>query len=135
MVLSGLTTPLKTLLLATPPLHSSALRTRFYKLLQECAHCTMVTSPCLIVVVRPVHFDCLWYYTYTRIHNFVTHCSVLPVIHEFLGFISSSHVCSSCMRTFLNVQLLGMNHTYQMFAHHSCELPFPLMSMCPYSKL
>ena len=38
------------------------------------------------------------------------------------------------MHTFLNVPLLGMNRTYQMFAHHSCVLPFPLMTMCPYSE-
>ena len=28
------------------------------------------------------------------------------------------------MRTFLNVPLLDTNRSYQMFAHHSCVLPF-----------
>ena len=28
------------------------------------------------------------------------------------------------MRTFLNVPLLDINRTYQMFAHHSCVLPY-----------
>ena len=34
------------------------------------------------------------------------------------------------MRTFLNVPLLDMNRTYQMFAHHNFVLPYPLMTMC-----
>ena len=38
------------------------------------------------------------------------------------------------MRTFLNVPLLHINRTYQMFAHHSFVLPYPLMIMCSYSE-
>ena len=38
------------------------------------------------------------------------------------------------MRTFLNVPLLDINRTYQMFAHHSFVLPYPLMTICSYSE-
>ena len=38
------------------------------------------------------------------------------------------------MCAFLNVPLLDINRTYQMFAHHSCVLPFPLMTMFSYSE-
>ena len=38
------------------------------------------------------------------------------------------------MRTFLNVLLLGINRTYQMVAHHSCVVPYPLMTICPYCE-
>ena len=34
------------------------------------------------------------------------------------------------MRTFLNVPLLGINRTFQMVAHHSCVVPYPLMIIC-----
>ena len=35
---------------------------------------------------------------------------------------------------FSNVPLLGINRTYKMFAHHSCVLDIPLMTICPYSE-
>ena len=38
------------------------------------------------------------------------------------------------MRAFLNVQLLHINRTYQMFAHHSFVLPYPLVTVCSYSE-
>ena len=38
------------------------------------------------------------------------------------------------MRTFLNVPLLDINRTYQMFAHHSYVLLYPLMTMYSYSE-
>ena len=38
------------------------------------------------------------------------------------------------MRTFLNLALLDINRIYQMFAHHSFVLPFPLNTMCSYSE-
>ena len=38
------------------------------------------------------------------------------------------------MRTFLNVPILDINCTYQMFAHHSCVIPFKKNTMFPYSE-
>ena len=38
------------------------------------------------------------------------------------------------MRSFLNVPLLDINRTYQMFAHHSFVLLYPLMTMYSYSE-
>ena len=38
------------------------------------------------------------------------------------------------MSTFLNFPLLGINRTYQMFAHHSFVLPYPLMTICSYPE-
>ena len=38
------------------------------------------------------------------------------------------------MRTFLNVPILDINRTYQMFAQHCFELPLPLMTKCSYSE-
>ena len=35
---------------------------------------------------------------------------------------------------FFNVPLLHINRTYQMFAHISCVLPYPLMTMFSYSE-
>ena len=34
------------------------------------------------------------------------------------------------MRTFLNLPLLDINRNYEMFAHHSFVLPYPLITMC-----
>ena len=38
------------------------------------------------------------------------------------------------MRIFLNVPLLGINRTNQMFPYYSCMLAYSLVTMCPYSK-
>ena len=38
------------------------------------------------------------------------------------------------MHTFLNLPLLDINCTYQMFAHHIFVLPYPLMTMCSISE-
>ena len=38
------------------------------------------------------------------------------------------------MRTFLNVPLLDINRTYQMFEHNSFVLLYPLMTMYSYSE-
>ena len=38
------------------------------------------------------------------------------------------------LHTFLKVPLLGINHTYQMVAHHSCVVQYPLMTICPYCE-
>ena len=36
--------------------------------------------------------------------------------------------------TFLNVPILDINCTYQMFAHHSCVIPFTKITMFDYSE-
>ena len=38
------------------------------------------------------------------------------------------------MRTLLNVPLLGINCTYQMFAHRNCVFPFTNITMFPYCE-
>ena len=38
------------------------------------------------------------------------------------------------MRTFLNVPILDINCTCQMFAHRSCVIPFTKITMFPYSE-
>ena len=38
------------------------------------------------------------------------------------------------MLTFLNVPLLEINRTYQMFTQHSFVLPIQLMTKCSYSE-
>ena len=38
------------------------------------------------------------------------------------------------MRTFLNVPLLDINCTYQMFAHHGFVIPFKKNTRFPYSE-
>ena len=38
------------------------------------------------------------------------------------------------MRTFLNVPILDINCTYQMFAHRSCAIPFTKITMFTYSE-
>ena len=38
------------------------------------------------------------------------------------------------MCTFLNVPLFGFKRTYQIYAQHSLMLPYPLMTICPYSE-
>ena len=38
------------------------------------------------------------------------------------------------MFTFLNVPILDINCTSQMFAHHSCLIPFTKIAMFPYSE-
>ena len=38
------------------------------------------------------------------------------------------------MRTFLNVPILNINCTYQMFAHRSCVIPFTKITMFPYPE-
>ena len=38
------------------------------------------------------------------------------------------------MRTFLNVPILDINCTYQMFAHRRCVIPFTKNTMFPYSE-
>ena len=38
------------------------------------------------------------------------------------------------MRTFLNISLLDINRTYQMFAHRSCVIPFTKITMFPYPE-
>ena len=38
------------------------------------------------------------------------------------------------MRTFLNISLLDINRTYQMFAHRSCVIPFKKITMFPYPE-
>ena len=40
----------------------------------------------------------------------------------------------SQMLTFLNVPILDINSTYQMFAHRSCVIPFTKITMFPYSE-
>ena len=40
----------------------------------------------------------------------------------------------SQMRTFLNVPLLDINRTYQMFVHHGCVIPFKKNTRFPYSE-
>ena len=34
----------------------------------------------------------------------------------------------------LNVSILDINSTYQMFAHRSCVIPFTKITMFPYSE-
>ena len=41
----------------------------------------------------------------------------------------------SQMRNFLNVPILDINCTYQIFAHRSCVIPFTKITMFPYSEL
>ena len=38
------------------------------------------------------------------------------------------------MRYFLNVPILDINSTYQMFAHRSCVIPFTNITMFPYAE-
>ena len=38
------------------------------------------------------------------------------------------------MRTFLNISLLDINRTYQMFARRSCVIPFTKITMLPYPE-
>ena len=38
------------------------------------------------------------------------------------------------MRTFLNVPILDINCTSQMFAHRSCVIQFTKITMFPYSE-
>ena len=38
------------------------------------------------------------------------------------------------MRTFLNIPILDINCTYQMFAHRSCVILFTKITMFPYSE-
>ena len=38
------------------------------------------------------------------------------------------------MCNFLNVPILDINCTYQMFAHRSCVIPFTKITMFPYSE-
>ena len=38
------------------------------------------------------------------------------------------------MRTLLNVPILDINCTSQMFAHRSCVIPFTKITMFPYSE-
>ena len=38
------------------------------------------------------------------------------------------------MRTFLNISLLDINRTYQMFAHRSCVIAFTKITMFPYPE-
>ena len=38
------------------------------------------------------------------------------------------------MCNFLNVLILDINCTYQMFAHRSCVIPFTKITMFPYSE-
>ena len=38
------------------------------------------------------------------------------------------------MRTFINVPILDINCTYQMFAHHSCVILITKITMFPYSE-
>ena len=38
------------------------------------------------------------------------------------------------MRTFLNVPILDINCTYEMFAHRSCVIPYTKITMFPYSE-
>ena len=38
------------------------------------------------------------------------------------------------MRIFINVPILDINCTYQMFAHHSCVILITKITMFPYSE-
>ena len=38
------------------------------------------------------------------------------------------------MGTFLNISLLDINRTYQMFAHRSCVIAFTKITMFPYPE-
>ena len=38
------------------------------------------------------------------------------------------------MRTFLNISLLDINRTYQMFAHRSCVIPFTKITIFRYRE-